>query len=386
MLETLQDQRREIRRVLETNQELRTAEASFSSGQEKVQQEMQQLREKKEALSEELKSLKVIFARRIAVDEEKVERQIREKDEECEKWLRSKKEEIEKMRNASVIMKRIFDIRRERFEEREEEQRRVFEEEKREWEIKAERERQELEREKQAALDEQHGLVGRYEDLLKLQERQQVEYQVKAEELERQLDQSRQESELLKEELQEANKHTEEISKKLAEMDKTQTMFASNTREEQLEAELRRLKRQAAKSGLKAEAEDEVEALKKEMMEYVHFILKLLPVSGSPGSPKSASMLPGMKNTTCIGSLNSTKGWNREKPTPAGMIGSNFGFSEGLVLPDCQGASVPSRHFRAGAAELFSPVRPTEPASFSSPSGPRRPTSRRSMDTLGFAN
>merc|ERR1719198_1656229 len=117
-----------------------------------------------------------------------------------------------------------------------------------------------------------------------MQTRQQQEYEVKAEELSRQLERSRQDAELLRQEAQEARRATEEAQKKLAEADRGQSVFASNAREEHLEQEIRKLRRQAAKGG----NTDETQALKKELMDYVRFILKLLP-------PQPASLPSPMK-------------------------------------------------------------------------------------------
>lgn len=238
-----------------------------------------------------------------------------------------------------------------------------------------------MEAEKQAFWEEQQNLVKKYEDMLASQRIQHKEIEVRAEELERQLDRSRQEEQILRAELEDAHRQTEEVSRKLAELDKTQAMFTANSREEQLEQELRRLKRQAQKGG----NTDETQALKKELMEYVRFILKLLPgppanmMEGfNPKSPGGGRALPPLKASSPY----SMTSFLSDRSPPGGRAWGPEGGSSPQLLDWTTGTREEESNFQIGAAQQI-PARPTEPASGPTDGRPRRPTSRRSGSDAG---
>jgi len=213
-----------------------------------------------------------MYAKHNAYSELKVDRVLREKDQECVEWYKGKQLQIKQMQAAVVIMSSLYEKKRrhihaemkadrENFLGKEEESKMhvlQLEEERR---MEAKQYKEQLE-----STNKQHS-----EEMAELK-RQKADIEAKANRLSDQLAEARNEGDRLKE----ANKTANEVVKiseaRLAEALKN---IKDDNRDEQirsLEEEL-----QTTRRTLKEKWKKEVESLRQELMDYVRFIVHILP-------------------------------------------------------------------------------------------------------------
>lgn len=234
--------------------------------------ELEQLRVQNERLRQELQSLRDMYAKHTAYTELKCDRLLREKDQECTDWYKERKLEIKKMQSAVVIMHSFFEKKRRRLlvemesdrlarSGREEE----LQQQVSEMKITHERERQQLSEELEEHL-ERHQV-----ELAELQQ-EKARMDGKVANLEQILDESRRDQERLREENRQQTKNLMNAKEKLAQVEKNADLDRGDQQIAALEAELQSTRR-TMKEGWKKD----VDQLRQELMDYVRFIVHILP-------------------------------------------------------------------------------------------------------------
>lgn len=297
-------------------------------------------------LREELQSLRDMYATHTAYTELKCDRMIREKDQECAEWYKARKIEIKQMQATVSIMQGLFEKRKRRIlAQMETDQQAYAGQEGRlqaqvaqlEEELRTVAQRFETE---QAKRDAEHKLETRES------QRERAEMDGKTTRLEQQVEEARREIDSLKEFSSKKTKELSEARDRLAEVEKNADIDRRDEQIANLEAEL-----QATKRTMKDRWKKEVESLRQELMDYVRFIVHILPDNWIETDafekvpPELKDQLAWMANSKSKG-----KGGPRSKVpgSPAGKLG---GF-----LP-------PTDALMKGAASSVQNARPgTEPS------------------------
>lgn len=238
-------------------------------------------------LKEELASLKDVYARQMARNEEKFERCLREKDQECRDWYKSKKIEIQKMQATTVLMWHMFKKKREKFQvqldekARELEERRLFFEKEL---VRIDEERKaEVERLQREIQDDRK----KYEKKIKELQEENTRKDSEIAQLNGRLSERDAEISRLKRDREQILQELAETHRRLLEVEQSEELMKRSAQIEALEAELRRTKRM-----MEEKARNEADALRKELMEYVKFIVHILPEDWR----NSKIVPPGMEN------------------------------------------------------------------------------------------
>lgn len=225
-----------------------------------------------ERLREELASLKAMYARRIATDERMFEEQIQLKDEECEKWFKQKKLDIKKIESALVIMRSIFDRKKRKFEEEMQAQSEKFDAQKEEWMEHIRQLKEETEAEKVACRKELLAKSAEWQEKLRMSNELIKDLEIRARTHEDALADKKIECEKFRKEVSELSRTLEQVRARLLEVERADELLKRNAQIEALEAELKRTKKM-----MHERAHAEADALRRELMEYVKFIVHILP-------------------------------------------------------------------------------------------------------------
>mmetsp|Transcript_7304 Transcript_7304/g.15978 ORF Transcript_7304/g.15978 Transcript_7304/m.15978 type:complete len:369 (+) Transcript_7304:34-1140(+) len=223
-------------------------------------------------LQNEIDSLREAYAKKIANTELRCEQLLREKDTECSNWYKEKRAEILQMRSGCTIMYNIFALKRRKFLEDLTAERHDF---KRHMEgFRQEVERLELEKQESVArteleLSERSAAFEAQQASLEAECRQ---LQAKLQELEEQLSQEQQRSQQLCEDAGEKQNQVEDLQLRLEEALQNEERLRCSSKVEALEAELKRTKRV-----MNAKRLTEARAFRGELMDYVRYIVNLLP-------------------------------------------------------------------------------------------------------------
>lgn len=223
-------------------------------------------------LKEELSSLKDVYARQMARNEEKFERCLREKDQECRDWYKSKKIEIQKMQATTVLMWHMFKKKREKFQLQLDEKARELEERRLFFENELVRIDEERKAEVQRLERELRETSREYERQIKVLQEENSQKDVQIGQLNSRLSERDAEIARLKREREQILQELAETHKRLLEVEQSEELMKRSAQIEALEAELRRTKRM-----MEEKARNEADALRKELMEYVKFIVHILP-------------------------------------------------------------------------------------------------------------
>lgn len=223
-------------------------------------------------LRDELDSLKAMYARRISTDARMFEEKIRLKDEECERWFRSKKTDIKKMQSALVIMRSLFERKRRKFGEDMQAQCEKFDAQKAEWIENIRQLKAETEAEKAACRQELLEKTVEWQKKIQLANDEAQERQKRVIALEEALAEKKVECEKLRKESNELSRTMEQLKARLLEVERADELLKRNSQIEALEAELKRTKKM-----MHERAHAEADALRRELMEYVKFIVHILP-------------------------------------------------------------------------------------------------------------
>jgi chromosome segregation ATPase len=223
-------------------------------------------------LRDELDSLKAMYARRISHDERIFEEQIRLKDEECERWFRAKKTDIKKMQSALVIMRSLFERKRRKFAEDMQAQSEKFDAQKATWIEDIRKLKAETEAEKAACRKELQEKTVEWQKKIQTANDDNKELQLRVRSLEESLADKKVECEKLRKEASELSRTMEQLKARLLEVERADELLKRNSQIEALEAELKRTKKM-----MHERAHAEADALRRELMEYVKFIVHILP-------------------------------------------------------------------------------------------------------------
>lgn len=292
MQETLEAKRRDIQSLKTENANLRNWELDTQEAQSALEREKKKLEFENARTHDELESLKAMFARRIARDQVKFEERIRQKDEACESWLKTRTTDIKNMQQTLFIMQHIFRCRKQKFVEQAEERQLELENARQSFEAEAQRLREEVELEKKAIEREKREMIEKYEGLVEDQKRSRREAEERADELEHQLADVRAQVRRLESERDEVLRKEAELKQKLVEVDTNKGLLdgCTTSREEQLEIELRKMRKLAH-----ARTTNDADALKQELDEYARFVVKLIPNAAAlaqRGGPTPSTGLP----------------------------------------------------------------------------------------------
>lgn len=239
-------------------------------------------------LRDELENLKTVMARRIAHDESKFDQKILEKDLDCEKWFKSKKQELKQMQAATYIMKSIFEARRLTLKEYMKQKEDEFVQEKFEWEqdlAKTKIRLRDQEADFQKHLDWQ---TGEWEKRQQNTEDEKDSVQAENRLLQQHLNLKKEECDELHKEKYEQSQALEQLRNRLLHVERADELLKANSQIEALEAELKRTKRT-----IHERQQAEADSLRRELMEYVKFIVHILPEE-LQNKVKEQGIMPGM--------------------------------------------------------------------------------------------
>lgn len=220
----------------------------------------------------EMQSLREAFARKIAETELACERMLQERSTDQESWFKNKKVEVAKIRAGVVVMQALFERRKKKFTEKLENDKASFEAEKTtilkdleaskaaHADIVEELELQ-LKQQKQMYLDK----------IAQLQEDQR-ETEARAMRAEQDLVKSDSERKRLLEIEDSLRSEVHDLKQRLYESEKREELQLLRAEVERLENELRRTKKK-----MEDRKNAEADALRKELMDYVKFIVRILP-------------------------------------------------------------------------------------------------------------
>eukprot|EP00747_Dinoflagellata_sp_TGD_P165586 gnl/TRDRNA2_/TRDRNA2_187050_c0_seq1.p1 gnl/TRDRNA2_/TRDRNA2_187050_c0~~gnl/TRDRNA2_/TRDRNA2_187050_c0_seq1.p1 ORF type:complete len:363 (+),score=107.63 gnl/TRDRNA2_/TRDRNA2_187050_c0_seq1:55-1143(+) len=251
---------------------VRERERERASGEGDAGCEKRQLRQRCRQVEDELESLKEVYARQISNNEQRFERQLRAKEEECNSWFKNKKQEIRSMQSGCMIMHLLFEKRRRKFCAKMEADKEAFDRDR----IQFHNDMERLEAEKRAELEQatqdleqnRRAFEQHVESLHKVN----AEAGQRQKELEDRLAEKSAEVDRLIVESRTHEKEIERLKKKLLDAEQAEELAKKNAQIEALEAELRRTKRT-----MREHAQLEADGLRKELMEYVKFIVHILP-------------------------------------------------------------------------------------------------------------
>mmetsp|Transcript_8165 Transcript_8165/g.18245 ORF Transcript_8165/g.18245 Transcript_8165/m.18245 type:complete len:394 (+) Transcript_8165:100-1281(+) len=237
-------------------------------------------------LEGELQSLRDMYAQKIARTEMKCESLLQEKDQELATWRAENKRNVEQMQATVTIMAAIFNKRRRRAVEKMHEQEEHFKREKLHFEAELAKMKEECRERVQQAEEETLRLKQRYEQKLHENALQISRLQESLATCEAQLRDRTLEAERLRTELTKTKEELVEVQCRLEEVSQADALTRLQNRIDDLEAELVKVKRRA-----KEKASREAQAFRAELLQYVKFILHLLP-EDRIADWKDASLVP----------------------------------------------------------------------------------------------
>jgi len=259
-------------------------------------EQVKRLQRENARLREEVESLKAMFSRKMAHDEAKFEEQIRAKDLDCERWFKSKKHDLDKMKAASSIMKAIFDARKKKFEEDMMSEQSSFSLQKLQWQEDMERVKLQLKDQEVANNNFLETSDAAWKTRLQLMEEERDSAVSDNKELQRQLSEKTEECEQRRKEQTEQSLALEQLRSRLGALERTDELLKRNTQIEALEAEIKRTKKM-----IHDRQQSEAEALRRELMEYVKFVMHVLPEEWQSKVKEQESMrLVGLDDVKAI--------------------------------------------------------------------------------------
>lgn len=223
-------------------------------------------------LEEQIQDLREAYAKKIARTELACEQLMREKDDTSSAWYKARKVEIAKLQAGVTIMKAMFEKRRSRYESKMHEELQEFERQKEAFRVST----QQMKDEHRLAMQSFECTVKEQSQAYEKQIEEISKQRAAGEEANRCLEEHVSLLQSSEKKLLEANDalHREvgELRRRVREVERTEELAARNAQIEALEAELRRIKKVT-----QDKRHAEIEALQKELMEYVKFIVRILP-------------------------------------------------------------------------------------------------------------
>eukprot|EP00933_Yihiella_yeosuensis_P058441 TRINITY_DN5891_c0_g3_i2.p1 TRINITY_DN5891_c0_g3~~TRINITY_DN5891_c0_g3_i2.p1 ORF type:complete len:383 (-),score=127.80 TRINITY_DN5891_c0_g3_i2:230-1378(-) len=226
----------------------------------------------KRTLEIEIQSLREAYARKLAETEMMCDRLINDKEKDREAWFKSKKVEVAKIRAGVVVMQALFERRRRKFFEQMEQEKEEFAQ----MEAKLNEDLEQMRsRTIQVAEESELKLLDQqklYEEKLSSLRADLAESQERALRAEKDLYKSESESKRLAEVDTILRAEIDDLQARLQESEKKEELQLKQEQIDRLEVELRRTKKQ-----MQDRKNAEADALRKELMEYVKFIVRILP-------------------------------------------------------------------------------------------------------------
>lgn len=310
--------------------------------------QLEQLVSQNAQLRDELQSLRDMYAKHTAYTELKCERMLREKDQECVEWYKSRQLDIQRTQAGVIVMHSLFQKRSRRLAA----------------ELTKEKCRHEVAdadlREQVRKLEQKHQKkTERHEELLAIHtathnsemasvQTKKAEVEDEAARLSEQLEDARREIERQKALNSQKTLELQDARDQLIEVEKRADIDRRNTRIEDLEAELK-----ATKTRMKEGWKKEVESLRQELMDYVRFIVHILPENWC--ETEAANKVPPdlKEQLTCM------TGPKRVSPVKSGFRSSARGRSgQGFLPPTdmlAKGAAGSWQHANSGSLPTPSP-------------------------------
>lgn len=223
-------------------------------------------------LEDELQSLREAYSRKIASTELRCEQLLRDKDDTASEWYKEKKYDIAKLTAGVTVMQALFEKKRRRIQGQMQEDKTEFERQKALFEADVERLRSEHTQALTKCADVLKEKCDHHEAKHARLNEVNSDLQRSAERLEDQLSQSRTQAKRSDEDCEKQRREIEELRRRLVESERTEELARRKVEIESLTEELKRTKRL-----MQEKANAEAEALRKELMEYVKFIVHILP-------------------------------------------------------------------------------------------------------------
>eukprot|EP00930_Biecheleria_cincta_P086164 TRINITY_DN75516_c0_g1_i1.p1 TRINITY_DN75516_c0_g1~~TRINITY_DN75516_c0_g1_i1.p1 ORF type:complete len:407 (-),score=102.26 TRINITY_DN75516_c0_g1_i1:58-1209(-) len=217
-------------------------------------------------------SLQEAYARKIAETEISCEKQLQEAEQSRNDWFKKKKVEIGKIRAGVVVMQALFERRKQRFLKQMQEDRDAFEKEQ-------ERMKRELAEAKAETVQIREESARQVSDLVKDRDKKmeecttrEVELTERATRAERAAERADKEKHRLLEVEKGLKMEVEDLQMRLRDAERAEELQRRTEQVEALEIELKRVRKMMV-DRKHADAEE----LRKELMEYVKFIVRILP-------------------------------------------------------------------------------------------------------------
>jgi hypothetical protein len=213
-----------------------------------------------------------MYAKHTAYTELKCDKQLREKDQECTEWYKERKQEIQQMRSTVAVMKALFEKKRRRIlTQMEAQQKEVAA-----VELDLRARIQQMEDQHGQEIVTLQGLIdtsaSTHDSELAVAHRARLDVEGKVTRLEDQLEELRRENDRLKETNRQKTQEAQDARDRLAEVEKNANIDSRDEQIAALESEL-----QTSRRSMKDRWKKEVESLRQELMDYVRFIVHILP-------------------------------------------------------------------------------------------------------------
>lgn len=226
----------------------------------------------KRRLQAELESLREVYARKLADTEISCDRKVQEAEVQREEWFRAKKVEVAKIRAGVVVMQALFERRKKRFLRRMQDEQADFEKKRQQMTQELEQARLELKQVQARLIQEAEEKKKHYELALKEAKAKQLQTEERASVADRKVRNLEEELKRCGDKENEMRGEIEDLHQRLQEAQRAEEL--QRAREQLATADLK-IKEMRRKMEYKKNVE--AAALRREIMEYVKFIVKILP-------------------------------------------------------------------------------------------------------------
>jgi len=223
-------------------------------------------------LEEELADLKASYAKKIASVELKCEGLIRDKEDDVSEWYKDKKHEILTMRAGVSIMKCLFDKKRAQFSAQMVADKADFENHKEAFGSECEKMRQDMKNAEASFVENLRSRSEAYEKQLSDLRDEKANVELVNKHLDEKVRQQSEKLAKYAESEEFLRKENESLRKRLVESERTEELARREAQIERLEEELKRTRKMMLEK-----SHVECEVLRKEIMDYVKFIVQILP-------------------------------------------------------------------------------------------------------------
>eukprot|EP00440_Ansanella_granifera_P071657 gb/GFBE01077765.1/.p1 GENE.gb/GFBE01077765.1/~~gb/GFBE01077765.1/.p1 ORF type:complete len:368 (+),score=88.24 gb/GFBE01077765.1/:1-1104(+) len=226
----------------------------------------------KRHLEQEMQSLREAYARKIADTELNCERQLHEAEADREAWFKKKKVEVAKIRSGVVVMQALFERRKRRFMAQMAKEKEEFEERKVLMDaqlLAAQTHTVEVTNQYEAKIAEMNKAHEKGNSEARVVQKDTEERAFRAE---RSLMKAEADIKRMQEQERALRFEIEDLQVRLRDAERSEDLMRAREEAAALDRELKRTRRE-----MQDRKHTEAEALRKELMEYVKFIVKILP-------------------------------------------------------------------------------------------------------------